>query len=199
MLTIRYAASSYFLPSSMFQHNRNMERTNYSYRRIFVCSLSRLFLQIFSVYDVYTCIYFDQYVRFVGRKLVSVDIYCTVWWLYAADQTGHQVHHSLTHPGPAWTVFLQFVLRHWWCSFNRACSPLVALPIVTCFNGSILNISFSDYLVCIKLCRVLLYILVFYVCFYCTSLGAAVSAPCALLFSHTYRCPCNCVYLFYDK
>jgi len=37
------------------------------------------------------------------------------------------------------------------------------------------------------------------VCFYCTSLAAAVSALCALLSSHTYLCPCNCLYLFYDK
>jgi len=35
--------------------------------------------------------------------------------------------------------------------------------------------------------------------FNCTSLGAAVSALRALLSSHTYRCPCNCLYLFYDK
>jgi len=34
---------------------------------------------------------------------------------------------------------------------------------------------------------------VFYVCFYCTSLGAAVSALCASLSSHTYLCPCNCL------
>jgi len=32
------------------------------------------------------------------------------------------------------------------------------------------------------------------VCFYCTSLGAAVSALCALLSSHMY-----CLYLFNDK
>jgi len=31
------------------------------------------------------------------------------------------------------------------------------------------------------------------------SLGAAVSALCALLSSHTYLCPCNCLYLFYDN
>jgi len=35
--------------------------------------------------------------------------------------------------------------------------------------------------------------------FYCTSLGVAVSALYALLSSHTHLCPCNCLYLFYDK
>jgi len=35
--------------------------------------------------------------------------------------------------------------------------------------------------------------------FYCTSLGAAVRAPCALLSSHTFLCPRNCLYLFCDK
>jgi len=34
--------------------------------------------------------------------------------------------------------------------------------------------------------------------FYCTS-AAAVRALSALLSNHTYQCPCNCLYLFYDK
>jgi len=32
----------------------------------------------------------------------------------------------------------------------------------------------------------------YFKCFYCTSLGQ-------LLSSHMYRCPCNCLYLFYDE
>jgi len=45
-----------------------------------------------------------------------------------------------------------------------------------------------------------LYIFLYFMCvFYCTSLGAAVSVLCALLSSHTYLCPCSCLYLFYDK
>jgi len=71
---------------------------------------------------------------------------------------------------------------------------------ITRFKGSILNANFSDYLVCfnyVLFCCTSFCILC--VCFYCTSPGAVVSVPCALLSSHTYLCPCNCLHLFYDK